>query len=71
MPDIYSLVLIFKPYLSWGFLGPPVKVGGGGGGGGNGTCFKLDVFYTLVAKEVVTSLLVRNYDVITCTLADA
>ena len=31
---------------------------------------KLDVFYTTVAKKFVTSLLLRNYDVITCILAD-
>ena len=32
-----------------------------------GTCIKLDVFYT---KTFVTSLLLRNYDVITCIFAD-
>ena len=32
-----------------------------------GTDIKLDVFY----KKLVTSLLLRNYDVITCILADA
>ena len=57
----------------------------GGGGGGNegphhnfiapmitkfGTGIKLDVFYTMVTKYVVTSLLLPNYDVITCILAD-
>ena len=31
-----------------------------------GTDIKLDVFY----KKFVTSLLLRNYDVITCNLAD-
>ena len=31
---------------------------------------KLDVFYTMVAKTFVTPLLLRNYDVITCILAD-
>ena len=36
-----------------------------------GTGIKLDVFYTLVTKTFVTSLLLRNYDVITCILADA
>ena len=34
-----------------------------------GTSIKLDVFYTMVTKNV-TSLLSRNYDVITCILAD-
>ena len=34
-----------------------------------GTDIKLDVLYTMVAK-IVTSLLLRNYDVITCILAD-
>ena len=35
-----------------------------------GTGVKLDVFYTMVIKEFVTSLLLRHYDVITCILAD-
>ena len=35
-----------------------------------GRGIKLDVFYTLVSKKFVTSLLLRNYDVITCILAD-
>ena len=34
-----------------------------------GTGIKLDVFYTTVIKASVTSLLLRNYDVITCILA--
>ena len=33
-----------------------------------GTDIKLDVFHTMV-KKVVTSLLLRNYDVISCILA--
>ena len=36
-----------------------------------GTGIKLDVFYTMVTKKFVISLLLRNYDVITCILADA
>ena len=32
---------------------------------------KLDVFYTVVTKKYVSSLLLRHYDVITCILADA
>ena len=35
-----------------------------------GTCVKLDVFYTMVTKKFVTSLLLRHYDVITCILSD-
>ena len=35
------------------------------------TGVKLDVFYTMVTKKFVTSLLLRHYDVITCILADA
>ena len=58
----------------------------GGGGGGMrahhnfvviapmimkfGTGIKLDVFYTMVTK-IVTTLLLRHYDVIRCILADA
>ena len=36
-----------------------------------GTGIKLDIFYTIVTKKIVTSLLLRNFDVITCILADA
>ena len=36
-----------------------------------GRDIKLDVFYTIVSKKFVTSLLLRNYDVITCILADS
>ena len=35
-----------------------------------GTGIRLDVFYTVVTKKFVTSLLLRNYDVIACILAD-
>ena len=35
-----------------------------------GTGIKLDVFYRMITKKFVTSLLLRNYDVITCILAD-
>ena len=35
------------------------------------TGMKLDVFYIMAKKERMTSLLLRNYDVITCILADA
>ena len=33
-----------------------------------GTDMKFDVFYTIVTKKFVTSLLLRNYGVITCIL---
>ena len=36
-----------------------------------GTDVKLDVFYTMTREKMVTSLLLRHYDVITCILADA
>ena len=36
-----------------------------------GTGVKLDVFYTMVTREFLTSLLLRHYDVITCILGDA
>ena len=35
-----------------------------------GTGIKLDVSYTMVIKKFVTSLLLRNYDIITCILVD-
>ena len=34
------------------------------------TVMQLDVFYTVLTKTFVTSLLLRKYDVITCILAD-
>ena len=36
-----------------------------------GTGIKLDVFYIMVMKKFVMSLLLLNYDVITCILTDA
>ena len=36
-----------------------------------GTGVNLDVFFTMVTKKFVTSLLLRNYDVIACILTDA
>ena len=33
-----------------------------------GASVKLDVFYTMVTKKFVTSLLLRHYDVIICIL---
>ena len=36
-----------------------------------GTVIKFDVFYTTVTEKFVTSLLSRNYDVMTCILVDA
>ena len=36
-----------------------------------GIGIKLHVFYTIVTKNFVTLLLLRNFDVITCILADA
>ena len=65
-----------------GVFEPSVTGGGGGGGGANfvviapmimkfDTGIKLDVFYTVVTKEFVTLLLLRNYDIITYILADA
>ena len=35
-----------------------------------GTGVKLNVFYTVVAKQFVTSILLRHYNVITCILAN-
>ena len=34
-----------------------------------GTDIKLDVFYTIVTRKIVMSLILRHYDVITCILA--
>ena len=65
-----------------GFFEPSVMGGGGGHEGPHhnfvvialmimkfSTGIKLDVFFTMVTKNV-TSLLLRHYDVITCILAD-
>ena len=35
-----------------------------------GTGIEIDVFYTMITKTIMTSLLLRNYDVITYILAD-
>ena len=45
------------------FLEPPIMK--------FGTGIKLDVFYTTATKKFVTSLLLRNYDVIICFSTDA
>ena len=34
------------------------------------TGIKLDAFYTMVTKQFVMALLLRNYNVITCILAN-
>ena len=36
-----------------------------------GTGIKLDIFYKMVTTNFVMSLLLRNYDVIICILAEA
>ena len=72
--------------MTWASFEPSFMGGGGGGereGPPNhnfvvmtpmimkfGTGIKLDVFYTMVTKTFPTSLPLRNYDVITCILAD-
>ena len=50
------------PHHNFVFLAPMIMK--------SGTGIKLDVFYTTVTKMFMTSLLLRNYDVITCILAD-
>ena len=49
------------PYHNFVVIGPMIMK--------FGTDIKFDVFYTMVTKNFVTSLLLRNYDVITCILA--
>ena len=70
-------LLSVLPYLSWAFF----SHGGGHDAPHHkfvviapmimkfGRDIKLDVFYTMVSKKFVTSLLLRNYDVMTCILA--
>ena len=72
------------PYLTWAFFEPSVMGGGGGAhdvppsqiccycADDHEICrgIKLDVFYTLMSKKVVMSLLLCNYDIITCILAN-
>ena len=50
------------PYHNFVVIAPMIMKFGKG--------IQLDVFYTMVAKKFVTSLLLRNYDVTTCILAD-
>ena len=70
--------------MTWAFFQPSVMEGGGGHEGPHhnfvvivpmimkfGTGVKRDVFYTMVTKEFVTSILLGHYDVITCILANA
>ena len=53
----------FEPsFLNFVVIAQPIMKFGKG--------IKLDVFYTMETKKFVTSLLFRNYDVITCILAD-
>ena len=35
-----------------------------------GTAMKLDIFYTMVPKKYTMSLLLHNYDITACILAD-
>ena len=51
------------PHYNCAVIGPIIKK--------FGTVTKLNVFYILNFKKFVTSLLLRNYDVITCSLAKA
>ena len=71
--------------MTWAFLEPSVMRGGGGGHEGQhhnfivialiimkfGNGVKLDVFYTMVTKNFVKSLLLCRYEVITCIFASA
>ena len=76
-------LLSVLPYLTWAFLNRQSWGGGVGGYDARhhkfvvialiikfGRGIKLDVFYTMVSKKFVTSLLLCNYDIITCILAD-
>ena len=75
-------LLSVSPYLTWAFLNHQSW----GGGGDDvlhhkfvviaplimkfGIGIKLDIFYTLISKKFVTSLLLRNYDIIICISAN-
>ena len=86
MNPIYKLrhkIQMLKDFLQLLSTGPVTEGGGGHEGPHHnfvvtapmimkfGTGVKLDVFYTMVTKKIATSLLLRQYDVITCILADA
>ena len=77
-------LLFLEPYLTWAFFEPSVMGGRGAMRAPHhnfvvivpmimkfGTGVKLEVFYTMVTKNFVTSLLLRHYDVITCISANA
>ena len=51
------------PHYNFVFIAPMIRK--------FGTGVTIDVFYTMVTKQFVTSLLLCHYDVITCILADA
>ena len=60
----YSLVVgVRAPHHNFVVIAPIIMKFGRG--------VKLDVFYTMVTKKSVTSLLLRHYDVLTCILVDA
>ena len=70
------------PYLTWAFSEPSALAVGGHDAPHHNFVFiasmiinyatdmKLGLFPTMVTKHVVTPLLLSNYDVITCILAD-
>ena len=80
--NIRKILINLNPIWHGLFFNHQSLGGGGGGGGHEapyhnfvdidlmimkfGTCVKLDVFYTMVIKKLVKSLLLGNYDVITC-----
>ena len=73
--DFSDIVILYrrpnKTYLTWAFLEPSVIVVAAPMIMKFGIGIKLDVFYTMVTKKFVTSLPLRNYDVITYILAHA
>ena len=84
--DVYDYFPKMILAIFWhGLFLPSVMRGGGGDEGPPhhnfvvivlmimkfGTGIELDVFYTMATKKFVTSLILRNYDLITCILADA
>ena len=66
--SIYHLTVFdmgfFEPSaMGWGIVIAPMIMK-------FGTGMKFDIFYTMGTKKFVTSRPLRNYDVITCVLAD-
>ena len=59
----FELLVVEAPHHNFAVIAPMIMK--------FGTAMKLDAFHPVATKKFVTSLLLRNYNVITCILANA